>query len=382
MKTYELCWNSAYGWHHSVPASEPVALVLYFGATETLKEASLYARLRSDFPDAQILGCSTGAHIRGLAVEDEGAIGVAISFASTRVRVAATPIDAADQSFACGINIGTQLLADDLAAVFVLSDGLTTDGAGLAAGLSCVLPAGVPVSGALAADGARFGTTLVGANEPPGTGRIAAFGLYGTSVHCSYGSAGGWDRFGPLRRVTASHGNVLLELDGEPALDLYERYLGEEASGLPATGLHYPLSIHNTDDPDAQLVRTVLGVDRQTRSMTFAGSIAEGSTVQLMRGCHERLVDGAALAAHRALDERVGGRHEDRLALLVSCVGRRLLMGQRCEDEIEAVSAVLGTRTLQIGFYSYGEITPGSGPENCELQNQTMTITCISETAA
>lgn len=382
MKTYELCWNSQNGWRHSVPDAEPITLVLYFGATETMKDASLYARLQTDFPRAQILGCSTGTHIRGRVVEDDGAIGVAISFESTRVRVAAASIGAADQSFACGVNIGTQLLANDLAAVFVLSDGLTTDGAGLAAGLSCVLPAAVPVSGALAADGARFGTTLVGANEAPGTGRIAAFGLYGSSVRCSFGSAGGWDRFGPLRRVTASRGNILLELDGEPALDLYERYLGEEASGLPATGLHYPLNILNTGDPDAQLVRTLLGVDRPARSMTFAGAIAEGSTVQLMRGCHERLVDGAALAAHRALDKRVSAPHEDRLALLVSCVGRRLLMGQRCEDEIEAVNAVLGAQTLQIGFYSYGEITPGNGPENCELQNQTMTITCISETAA
>nr|WP_302181390.1 FIST N-terminal domain-containing protein [Paraburkholderia sp. NMBU_R16] len=355
---------------------------MYFGATGIMQDASLYAQLRADFPCAQILGCSTGTHILGCSVQDEGAVGVAISFASTRVRLATASIEAADQSWECGVQIATQLLADDLAAVFVLSDGLATDGTALAAGMSWVLPAGVPVSGALAADGARFGTTLVGANEPPGVRRIGAVGLYGQSVHCGYGSAGGWDLFGPLRRVTASRGNVLLELDGEPALDLYERYLGDEACGLPATGLYYPLNIHNPADPDERIVRTLLGVDRHTRSLTFAGSIADGATVQLMRGCHERLVDGAALAANRALGGMDPAGHGDRLALLVSCVGRRLLMGQRCEDEVEAVSTVLGAQTSQIGFYSYGELTPGGGSGNCELQNQTMTITCLTEEQA
>lgn len=379
MKTYNLKWSPISGWHGSVPASEPIHLALYFGAIDALQGGLPYTQLRRQFPEALILGCSTGTNIQDLDVQDDGAVGVAISFASTRVRMAAAAINATEQSFACGVQMATQLLADDLAAVFVLSDGLVTDGTGLAAGLSCVLPAGVPVSGALAADGARFGITLVGANEQPGTGRIGAFGLYGKSVRCGYGSAGGWDLFGPLRRVTASRGNVLFELDGEPALDLYERYLGDEASGLPATGLYYPLNIHNPSDPDARVVRTVLGVDRQTHSMTFAGSIAEGSTVQLMRGCHERLVDGAAHAADHALDGVSRVRHGDQLALLVSCVGQRLLMGQQCDDEVEAVSTVLGARVSQIGFYSYGEITPGSGPGNCELQNQTMTITCITE---
>lgn len=379
MKTYDLEWSTVGGWRHAVPLAAPIALVLYFGVTETLQDAALYAQLRARFPDAQILGCSTGTHIQGLNVRDDGAVGVALSFASTRVRLAAALIDTAEQSFACGVNIGTQLMADDLAAVFVLSDGLVTDGSALAQGLSSVLPASVPVSGALAADGARFDTTLVGVNEPPGGGRVGAFALYGDSVRCSYGSAGGWDLFGPLRRVTASRGRILYELDGEPALDLYERYLGDEAAGLPATGLYYPLNVHDVARPEARVVRTVLGIDRKARSMTFAGTLVEGSTVQLMRGSHERLVEGAAQAARRAVAGIAGDTQGDRLALLVSCVGRRLLMRQRCDDEVEAVGTAFGAPTALFGFYSYGEITPGSGLDSCELQNQTMTITCISE---
>lgn len=382
MQVYEISWNPPHGWRHRIPPGTSVDLILYFGATEIIADSVPYSKLRASFPSAHILACSTGTHIRGMEVADDGATGMALSFTSTGVRVAAAGTETPDRSFACGVQLGRQLLADDLAAVFVLSDGLTTDSVGLAGGLSCVLPPGVPVSGALAADGARFASTLVGANEPPRAGRAAAFGLYGDAVRCSHGSAGGWDLFGPLRQVTASRGNVLLELDGAPALDLYERYLGDEASGLPATGLYYPLNIHNAAAPDARVIRTVLGVDRHARSMTFAGAIAEGSTVQLMRGSHERLVDGAAVAASRARDGITGPVHGDCLALLVSCVGRRLLMGQRCEDEIEAVSAVLADQAAMIGFYSYGEITPGPGPENCELQNQTMTITCIYEEQA
>lgn len=378
MKVYKLRWEAQHGWRHDVPPAVPIAAVLYFGLTQALSDDSVYLQLRDEFPNAQILGCSTGTHIAGVHLEDDGVTGVALSFEAARVRLATVAIDTAEQSFACGVQIGNELLADDLAAVFVLSDGLTTDGTALAAGLSCVLPATVPVSGALAADGARFDRTLVGANEAPSSGRIGALGLYGKSIHCSYGSAGGWDLFGPLRRVTAAQGNVVFELDGEPALDLYERYLGEEAKGLPATGLYYPLNIHNPADADAQVVRTLLSVDRKGRSLTFAGSIAEGSTVQLMRGCHERLIEGAALAASQAAEGWRETPVGDRLALLVSCVGRRLLMGQQCDDEVEVVSSVLSSHP-QIGFYSYGEITPSRTGGNCELQNQTMTITCIGE---
>jgi hypothetical protein len=230
----------------------------------------------------------------------------------------------------------------------------------------------------LAGDGADFRETLVGADCAPQSGVVAAVGFYGSSVRIGHGSAGGWDIFGPRRRMTRSAGNVLIELDGEPALDLYERYLGDESAGLPGTALFFPLQVHDPGRPEHEVVRTVLSVDRKERSMRFAGDMPEGWVAQLMRGNFDHLAAGAADAARQAF-HGVGGSKSDGVAVLVSCIGRRLVLGQRSSEEIEAARSELGTRLLRLGFYSYGEIAPHAVSGVCELHNQTMAITAISE---
>src|SRR4029078_1984861 len=186
----------------------------------------------------------------------------------------------------------------------------------------------------------------------------------------------------PRRRIPRSTRNVLYWLDGEPALDLYERYLGEEdARGLPGTALLFPLLIRDPAQPDQDVVRTILAVDREARSMTFAGDVPEGWVAQLMRGNFDRLAAGAARGAREA---RLGLGAEcdgNGLALLVSCIGRRLLMDQRIMDEVEAAVFELGSKIPRIGFYSYGEISPHGAAGHCQLHNQTMTVTAITEAA-
>jgi hypothetical protein len=209
---------------------------------------------------------------------------------------------------------------------------------------------------------------------------VGAVGFYGPAIRIGHGSAGGWDEFGPRRQITRSRGNVLFEFDDEPALDLYERYLGEEeVQGLPGSGLLFPLRIFDLERPDHDIVRTILAVDREARSMTFAGDVPEGWTAQLMRGNFDRLAAGAALAARQAVDGVGENRSGDQVAILVSCIGRRLLMGQHTADELEAARAEFGPRISQLGFYSYGEISPHRVSGVCELHNQTMTVTTIAE---
>jgi hypothetical protein len=209
---------------------------------------------------------------------------------------------------------------------------------------------------------------------------VAAVGFYGKAIRIGHGSAGGWDEFGPRRHITKSRGNVLLELDGEPALDLYERYLGEEdIKGLPGTALLFPLRIRDPKRPDHDIVRTVLAVDRNKRSMTFAGDMPQGWVGQLMRGNFDRLAAGAGKAAQQACAKLGPPGNGAEIAILVSCIGRRLLMGQHTIDEIEAAGAEIGLNVPQLGFYSYGEISPHGTTGVCELHNQTMTVTTISE---
>lgn len=382
MRTEQVSWSEATSWRRDSKASSKTDLVFYFGSREALASGVRYEELRKMFPGAHVMGCSTGGQIRNDDVSDDEIAGIALQFDSTRLQVACEPVANATSSRACGEAIGAKLAADDLAGIFVLSDGLNVNGSELVAGITSKVGGDVSLTGGLAGDGPNFGETLVGADRAPRSHEVAAVGFYGKTIRIGHGSAGGWDVFGPRRRITRSAGNVLLELDGEPALDLYERYLGEdEVKGLPGTALLFPLQIHDPMRPEHEVVRTVLAVDRAARTMTFAGDMPEGWSTQLMRGNFDRLVAGAADAARQAcagICERADG---DTVAVLVSCIGRRLLMGQRTADEVEAAGAELGPRMPRLGFYSYGEISPHAASGICELHNQTMTITTIAEAA-
>ncbi len=258
---------------------------------------------------------------------------------------------------------------------FLLSDGLHVNGSEIVKGINSKLSQDVPCTGGLAGDAANFEKTLVGLNSAPKENQIVAVGFYGDNLEVGYGSVGGWDNFGAERLVTRSEGNVLYELDGESALDLYKMYLGDKASELPGSGLLFPLGMKFDEDSDT-IVRTVLAVDDEANSMTFAGDIPEGSYVRLMKADFDKLIEGANLAAEHTTQK---GGDGDKLAVLISCVGRKLILGPRVDEEVEAVQDVLGEAATVTGFYSYGEISPVVESSRCELHNQTMTITTFAE---
>jgi hypothetical protein len=383
MRAQKIVWNKKAGW--TAELADAASLVLYFGTREALACGARYEELRDRFPRAHILGCSTGGQINDNDVNDDEIIAAAIEFDATRLRLSHQQINDPSHSRACGEAVGRALHADDLAGVFVLSDGLNVNGSELVAGISKAIGPKIPLTGGLAGDGADFKETLVGGDCAPRARTVVGLGFYGRAIRVGHGSAGGWDLFGPRRQVTKSAGNVLFELDGEPALDLYERYLGpDESIGLPSSALLFPIQVYDAQSPDFAVVRTVLAIDRAARSMTFAGDVPQGWTAQLMRGNFDRLAAGAADAARQArrglaakdCAEQAG---DQRFSILVSCIGRRLLMGQRTVEEVEAAGAELGPDTLRLGFYSYGEISPHAKSGNCELHNQTMTVTTLAE---
>ncbi len=376
-----LSWERSGGWDTQALAQTRPDLILYFGARQSLASGAPFNQLKALCPEASIVGCSTGGQILENDVVDNIA-GVAMRFDATKTRLAYEAVGSAADSRACGRLIGERLQAPDLAGIFVLSDGLNVNGSELVAGITEVVGHDVSLTGGLAGDGDQFQETLVGADCAPRSHMIAGIGFYGSAIRIGHGSAGGWDVFGPRRRITRSQGNVLFELDGEAALDLYERYLGDEASSLPGSGLLFPLQIQNPDRPDHEIVRTILTIDREKRSMTFAGDVPKGWGAQLMRGTFHRLAEGAADAARQARRGLADSQDRNGVAFLISCIGRRLLMGQRAAEEVEAAGAELGSRLRQLGFYSYGEIAPHAVSGICELHNQTMTVTAITEAAA
>jgi hypothetical protein len=383
-------WTEALGWRVSrtTGAMQEPQLVLFFGASEAIATPSVLEALRADYPTACIIGCSTAGEICETRVDDGSTVATAIHFERTRVRSACHPLDDARDSAAVGERIARDLPSDGLTHVFVLAEGLHVNGSELVTGLRNGLPAGVAVTGGLAADGARFKQTTVYCDGESNRGAaaaidgeskrgaVAAIGFYGDRVRVGYGSMGGWDSFGPDRLVTRAEANVLYELDGSSALELYKRYVGPHAATLPASGLLFPLSLRGeTDEP--RVVRTILGIDEDAGSLAFAGDIPQGGYARLMKANVDRLIDGAHDAA-TACYEPVGSAPPS-LAILISCVGRKLVLKQRTEEEVESVRAVLGEETVLSGFYSYGEIAPFAASTKCELHNQTMTITTLTE---
>lgn len=379
MLAQSLVWNASAGW--SPPRNDVLdaQLVFYFGTREAIASGDRFSELQAMFPGADIAGCSTGGQIFDADVSDDTVVALALRFARTRVAVAERSVAEAE-SLAAGQRLGADLYSPDLKGIFVLSDGLMVNGSRLVSGILESVGPRVILTGGLAGDGADFQSTLVGLNRPPEPGRVAAVAFYGSAITLGHGSAGGWDAFGPKRTITRSCGNILFELDGNPALDLYEKYLGDDAAGLPGAALLHPLLIQDPGNDAHSIVRTVLAVDRKRRTMTFAGDVPQGWGAQLMRGYFDRLADGAADAARQAALPPTRDA-SNVAAILISCIGRRLLMGQSISDEIDAARASLGRHVCLAGFYSYGEISPHHASGMCELHNQTMTVTTIAEAA-
>jgi hypothetical protein len=374
----QISWQAAKGWSRNIADFPPTAdLVLCFGSAEALTAShGPAAELRRRYASAVVAACSTAGEICGGSVSDDGLAALIVVFSRARVRSVLTTVGGGADSERAGAEIGRGLLNPELRHVFVLSDGLAINGSALTAGLQAALPANVQATGGLAGDGSRFRRTIVGLGEKLGPNQVVGIGFYGPSFRAEHGSAGGWRPFGPKRRVTGAEANVLYSLDDKPALALYKRYLGERAGELPGAGLLFPLQLLSDSSEENGLVRTILAVDEERQSLTFAGDLPVGRTVRLMKAGHDALVEGARAAAEGRTS---GGIKGSRAAILVSCVGRKLVLGRRVEEEIEAVLKQLGGGVSAAGFYSYGEICPGGFTRGCELHNQTMTLTVIGE---
>jgi hypothetical protein len=375
MEVSQRTWSPDAGWEGAAPDAE-ATLLLLFGGRLALNDQGTLDSLRADYPKAHIVGCSTAGEIAGTRVHDDTLVATAVRFASARSDLACIQLREGESSIEAGRRLVDKLPRDGLRHVLVLSDGLHVNGSDLVVGMTAGLPDGVQLTGGLAGDGAAFGSTTVVCGDRAGENLVAAIGFYGDAIQIGYGSLGGWDSFGPRRRVTRSEGNVLYELDGRPALSLYKEYLGDQAEGLPATGLLFPLSVQ-LEGRDDEVVRTILGIDEEAQSLTFAGDVPEGSLARLMKANFDRLVDGAHGAA-KSTQKQLGAAAPE-LGILISCVGRKLVLKQRVEDELEAVREVLGPAAALTGFYSYGEICPAAPEAGCELHNQTMTITTLRE---
>lgn len=351
----------------------PSIFLLFVSPTFNIKE-EVVSSLKNKYPKSCIIGCSTAGEISDVTVKDNTMSLTAIELEKVTYRKEAVVIDDMNSSFNAGEQLADKLRSNDLKHVLVLSDGLNVNGADLVSGLRTAMPE-ISITGGLAGDGADFKQTFVINDGEIVDKTIIGLGFYGNNLKVGCSSKGGWDSFGIERRVTKSDKNVLYELDGQPALELYKSFLGDEAENLPSSGLLFPLSMRVSEDSQP-VVRTILAINEEDQSLTFAGNIPERSYVRLMKANIDRLINGAEDSAKVANN---GLETESELAILISCVGRRLVLKQLIEEEVEVVRDVIGEKPSITGFYSYGEIAPFGEFSPCELHNQTMTITTLSE---
>ncbi|WP_372870326.1 FIST signal transduction protein [Shewanella sp.] len=347
-------------------------LVLIFG--DLPNSIAPVQMLRTQLPLAQFAGCTTAGEISNKGATDDMLVATIVAFEQSQIKLASTQVSHREDSRAAGRCLADALNDEGLQYIMVISDGMTVNGSELTRELVAVHP-GIPVTGGLAGDGARFNKTYTLANDKLATHQVVAIGFYGSHLTVSYGSRGGWIPFGPIRKVTDAEANVLKELDHESALTVYRRYLGELAGELPAAGLRYPLEIME-DGRSTTVVRTLLSINEQDGSVVFAGDIPKGASARLMRANAECLIDGANQAAIAC---QQGCKQGVELVILVSCIGRRLLLRQLTDEEIDEVTTVLGEDVMVCGYYSYGEIAPFEIGDCAELHNQTMTVTSLSE---
>lgn len=351
-------------------------LVLVFGNRYMLESEHLYAEVKDLFPNSHIVFGTTSGEIIDDRVLDGTVVLTAIEFEKSSVVIKRSNInDFKNNDHKLGESLMAEFPKENLKHLFIISEGSSVNGSALISGLEMVKNAGISLSGGLCGDDDRFERTLASYNESPKEGEIIAIGFYGKTLEITSSNYGGWTPFGPERIITKSEGNILFELDGKPALDLYKKYLGEKANELPKSALLYPLSVRIEEDSEP-LVRTILNIDDNKNTMILAGDVPEGSKVQLMMSSVEDIANGAFHAAELAMN---GRKQNPELALLISCIGRKLVMDQRTEEEIEEVKSVIGDDTFISGFYSYGEMVPFSGQKECKLHNQTMTLTLFSE---
>jgi hypothetical protein len=371
MKISQIRWSEKAGWESTPGFLMDADMVLVFADNAFFQTEACYAQLHELFPHAHIVGCSSSGNVLGVEISDGDIVATAVKLEHSKVLLTSVDVEPGKNALEMGMSLMAKLGDPELRHVIVLSDGLLVNGSELTKGLN---QAGVPVTGGLAGDGERFGKTWVMADAPARTGRIAALGFYGgVTIKC--GCFAGCEELCAERIITRSEGNVLYEIEGKPALGLYKQCLGEQASELPASGLQFPLSIQATK-ADKAVIRTLLTVDEVAQSLIFAGDIPQGHLCKLMHANLDNTLSSAILAAEAA---QPANREATGLCLLVSCLGRRLVMREMAEDELGIVQEKLGAETYITGFYSYGELAPLSNVMHCQLHNQSITLTTIYE---
>jgi len=375
MQLNQYTYNNTNGWNKILDNSldSNNTLVLIFASPDISFVIQPINELIDIFPNSKFMGCSTAGEIIGNSISKDRFVVQIIKFEKSRLELAHIKITNSSKSQDIGKQLIDKIDKKDLKYIFILGTSLHINGSQFTAGISSIDLKDVVITGGFAGDDQLFENTWVLIDKKPSYDFVSALGIYGEELYIGYGAKDGCNQLGIRREVTHSYENILYTLDNQSALELYKYYLGKRANGLPGTGLIFPLGVYI----DGKIkIRTLIGINEKEDYLIFTGDISEGSTVTLLKSNLDSLIQSAKDASKRIkFDNKIS---TPLLCISVSCIGRKEILGQRIEDEIEAIIDELPKDTEQIGFYSYGEISLNSLGK-CDLYNHTMSLTLIGE---
>ena len=288
-------------------------------------------------------------------------------------------------SFKAGANVAKAVLkaanGAKLDLFIMIPDGMTGDGASIVRGVQSVLGENFPIIGGSAGDDYLFKKTYEYYKDKTLTDGVVGIGFSGKFAF-GFGIRHGWEPVGLPLKVTKAEGTVIKEINGQPALNVYEEYFGKEAGELVKEPLArmaytYPLGMA-VEGSDELLIRDPV-IANDKGEITLAAEIPVGSTIRLMIGDREKAIAAAKWAAERAKEQL--GNVTPRFILMFNCMARNKLLGVRCHEENDAVNSIIGMDTPMGGFYTYGEQGPLLGKKGTPayFHNETMTLVVIGD---
>ena len=358
----------------NITSPEQVSFILVFTSRSNMESAEWLKVVQKQYPEADVISCSTSGEVYFSELTHEAITGMAVSLEKTHFAIHSAKLAEQEGSFELGKSLANQFSTKDLKHVLLFGDGWLVNGSDLVQGMYASLGKEVSISGGLAGDGANFSKTLVGLNDDIDQRMAVAIGFYGDALKVGFGGHGGWSELGEAYEVTESEGREILKLGNEHSLPLYKQFLGDDADGLPGSALLYPVAVWLPGAED-YVVRTVFNTDEFDQSITLGEPTPQGARLQFMRARFDDLLNGVKGAAEEALTH-LGEQPE--MALMVSCIGRKLLFNQQIDQEIEETHQILGPQTPIGGFYSYGEICPVQ-KDLAALHHQMLTLTVFAE---
>ena len=317
-----------------------------------------------------IIGCSSAAIISNQGIFKHGLAVMLLSLPPNVYFNIACVRDIEEKTaLSAGRELGEKLLYGfrdirrDLSVIF--SDGLMDEGSNLIYGLQERLGKSFPLVGASASDNMRFLRTYLYFNQEVLTDSAVGI-LWGGKLNFGLGIQHGWKPLGKPRTITKSEGNIIHEIDGEPAVKIYEEYLARDLAELQKEirriSILYPIGMYLAGEQE-YLLRNILSIENNG-SLRLQGNVIQGSTIRLMIGTKESCLN----ATRQALNEAkkilfapivdITKSEIKNFVFVFDSVSRYMLLRREANQELEIIKEGFGKDTPIIGLYTYGEQAP------------------------